>query len=415
MKKILNLFIVIAIIFSLMNFAQAEKNSAEKYRLEKVFIFSRHNVRAPTSSGSKILPEITNIKFSWTSGPGQLSMRGGLLEMAMGQYFRKYLEHENFITDNFIPTEDEFKFYANSRQRTIATAKYFSSGMLPVANVKIEHEYKVEKKDEMFEINFEGAGKNFREKIIAKLFSKNNVKNFSELTEKFKPSMDLIEKTVDFKNSPYAKKNNLQHLPTNDAELLVDSKNSVTFKGGLHLATGISDALLMQFYENTGRLNEKQIEKIMQLHGVETDSIFADSTSAGIGAKPLLKFIYDELSSDRKFTFICGHDINIKAILTALEVEDYSLPNTFEKTTPIGMKIVVEKRISDDGKEYAKIYLAYQSIKQIKNLEMLSLENPPQIFPLKFKGLKENEDGLYLYDDFIQRVNDTVAKANSLS
>ena len=99
MRKILNLFVIVAIIFSLVNFTQAAENSSEKYRLEKVFMFSRHNVRSPTSGGSKILPDVTNIKWTWTSNTGELSQRGGLLETAMGEYFRQYLEHENFITE----------------------------------------------------------------------------------------------------------------------------------------------------------------------------------------------------------------------------------------------------------------------------------------------------------------------------
>lgn len=399
-----------AIIFSLANFVQAKENFSDKYRLEKVFIFSRHNVRSPTATSSKTLNQITNFDWQWTAGPGELSLRGGILETAMGQYFRKYLESENFMTAQYVPAKGEFRFYANSRQRTFATAKYFSAGFLPVANVEIEHKYKLEKMEEMFENDFEGAGENFREKIVAKLFSTNNVKNFAELTKKYKPSMDLIEKTLDFKNSSYAKENNLQHFSPNDFELLVDSKNSVTFKGSLNTAISISDALLMQFYENPSRINEQQLKKIMQIHDIESDAYFADAISSGVAAKPLLKFIDDELLNDRKFTFICGHDTNVMAILSALEVEDYYLQNTLEPHTPIGVKFVVEKRIGTDGKEYANIYLAYQSTNQIKNTEILSLENPPQIFKLKLKNLKANADGLYLYADFEKLVNDIISR-----
>lgn len=411
MKKILNLFLVVAMIFSLVNFAQAKENFSDKYRLEKVFIFSRHNVRAPTATSSKTLNQITHFNWQWTAEPGELSMKGGMLETAMGQYFRKYLESENFITPQYVPAEGEFRFYANSRQRTFATAKFFSSGLLPVANVEIEHKYKLEKMEEMFENDFEGAGENFREKIIAKLFSTNKVKSFAELTEKFKPSTDLIEKTVDFKNSSYAKENNLQKFPTNDFAVEVNEKNSVTLKGGLHKAVSISDALLMQFYENPSRINEKQLEKIMQLHDVETDAFFADSTSAGVAAKPLMKFIDDELLNDRRFTFICGHDTNIRAILTALEVEDYFLPDTLEPKTPIGVKFVVEKRIGPDGQAYADIYLIYANLKQIKNMEMLSLEYPPYVVKLDFKNLNRTDNGLYLYSDFEKLVSDTVARS----
>ena len=117
MKKFLNLLVVVGFIISIANLAFAEQN----YRLENVVIFSRHNVRSPTVSGSKILTQITSHKWKWTAKPGELSLRGGLLETALGEYFRKYLESENFLPDNYSPAEGEVKFYANSRNRTMAT------------------------------------------------------------------------------------------------------------------------------------------------------------------------------------------------------------------------------------------------------------------------------------------------------
>ena len=54
------------------------------------------------------------------------------------------------MSENHLPAEGTMRFYANSMQRTIATAQYFSSGMLPVANVKIEHHYDLNTMDPVF-------------------------------------------------------------------------------------------------------------------------------------------------------------------------------------------------------------------------------------------------------------------------
>ena len=48
---------------------------------------------------------------------------------------------------------------------------------------------------------------------------------------------------------------------------------------------------------------------------------------------------------------------------------------------------------------YCDINLTYQSIDQLRNIAMLSLNNPPQIFPISLKGLKKNADVLYLLND----------------
>lgn len=68
----------------------------------------------------------------------------------MGQFFRKWLEQEGLFPENYMPEDGAVRFYANSMQRTIATAQYFSSGLLPVANVRIEHHEQLNKMDPVF-------------------------------------------------------------------------------------------------------------------------------------------------------------------------------------------------------------------------------------------------------------------------
>ena len=105
----------------------------------------------------------------------------------------------------------------------------------------------------------------------------------------------------------------------------------------------------------------------------------------------------------RKFTFLCGHDSNIGSVLAALEVEDYSLPNTIEKKTPIGCKLVIEKWENGEGQVFATLKLVYQSTEQLRGMSLLDLENPPMVYPIRLKGLNTNADGLYLFDDLVQR------------
>lgn len=421
MKKILNLFVVVAIIFSLMNFVQAAENSAENYRLEKVLIFSRHNVRAPTNHNTPLLGKLTNKKWiEWSSKPGELSLRGGIMETAMGQYFKEYLEKENFIPDNYIPKDGEFRFYANSYQRTVATTKFFASGMLPVANVKVEYKYPVSRHDEIFVTKFGNVSENYRQEILNQILERHNAKNFQELAESLKPELDSVEKILDFKNSPYAKENNLQHFPTNDLEFKIESNKSISWSGGIQKAAAAVDSLIMQYYEDDytfGRkLNAKQLGDLKKIHDFAMSTVCGIPKSAVMFANPALKFLSEENSAEgRRFSFIGGHDSNVMSILAALEVEEYNLPDPVEGLTPIGVKIVVEKRIGPDNKEYANIYLIYPSVEQIKNLEILSLENPPHVFGLSFKNLQRQENGLYLYSDFEKLLNDTIQKADAIS
>ena len=165
---------------------QAEEiNDPNKYyQLKEVVILSRHNIRSPLSGNGSVLSEITPHKwFEWTSAPSELSLRGGELETLMGQYFRKWLVSEGLMTENYIPAEGEFRFYANSMQRTIATAQYFSSGMLPVANVRIEHKFSPSKMDPVFTPKLTFISENFRNEALKQIFERCGNKGLQGMNE----------------------------------------------------------------------------------------------------------------------------------------------------------------------------------------------------------------------------------------
>ena len=71
---------------------------SDRYALEEMVILSRHNIRSPLSGKGSVLSRITPHEwFEWTSAPGELSLRGGALEVEMGQFFREWLVSEGFI------------------------------------------------------------------------------------------------------------------------------------------------------------------------------------------------------------------------------------------------------------------------------------------------------------------------------
>ena len=136
-----------------------------------------------------------------------------------------------------------------------------------------------------------------------------------------------------------------------------------------------------------------------------SDVLFTAPAVARQVARPLLRTILEKLQAEgRKFTFLCGHDSNIASVLAALDAEDYSLPKTIEKKTPIGCKLVIEKWEDTEGKSFATLNLVYQSTEQLRNMALLDLENPPVVYPIRLKGLYANADGFYPFDTLIQRL-----------
>lgn len=96
----------------------------------------------------------------------------------------------------------------------------------------------------------------------------------------------------------------------------------------------------------------------------------------------------------RKLTFFCAHDCTVMEAVAALGAEDFALPQSIETKTPIGVKLMFERRRDAEGKAWYRVSLVYRSTEQIRSGEMLTEENPPLRFDLRFEGVETNPDGL---------------------
>ncbi len=81
-------------------------------------------------------------------------------------------------------------------------------------------------------------------------------------------------------------------------------------------------------------------------------------------------------------------------MLAALDAEDYTLENAIESVTPIGAKVVFERWLDEEGEAFYKVNLVYQSVGQLRSIQPLSLDIPPEICPLSFKGVETGENGM---------------------
>lgn len=415
-------------VLTLAGSVQAERPASfhDDYQLEEMVILSRHNIRSPLSGNGSALGNLTpHTWFRWTSGPSELSLRGGQLETMMGQYFGQWLESEGVIKDKntYIPAEGEMRFYANSMQRTIATAQYFSSGMLPVANVTIEHKFAPSKMDPVFHPQLTFMSDAFRTQAMKEISAMGGQKGLQGINDKVENNYRIIEKALDLKDSPAAKKDGLTKFRSDDLQILLELNKEPAMKGSLKQANSASDAFILQYYEEPDKvkagfghkLTQKEWEEIAGIKDVYGDVLFTAPSVAVNVAHPLLQEMSKELAvPGRKFTFLCGHDSNIASVLAALEAEEYDVPQSIEKKTPIGSKLVIEKFKGKDGKEYAALSIVYQTTDQLRDRTALTLDNPPMIYPIRLKGLKANSDGLYQLEDLQARFDKAIRAYDAL-
>lgn len=388
---------------------QRPQSFKERYTLKEVVILSRHSIRSPLSTNGSALGRLTPHQWiNWTSASSELTLRGGVLETMMGQYFRKWLVDEGLFKENAVPTTDEVNFYANSMQRTIATAQYFSSGFMPLANVRVNHRYNASKMDPVFCPRLTKVSDAFCQEALKQIAAMGGKKGIVGINEKLKDSYAVTAKVLDLKDSPACKSGETCAFDDYNTQFIFKLYDEPKMKGSLKLANSASDAFILQYYEEPDAkkaafghdITLGDWEKIAKIKDVYGDVLFTAPIVAANVAHPLLVYLNDELNSaGRKFTFLCGHDSNIASVDAALGVDDYELPNSIEKKTPIGSKVVFEKWSDKSGKEFVAVNIVYQTTDQLRGLKMLSLDNPPMVYSLKLKGLTANADGLYTFED----------------
>ena len=216
---------------------------ADRYAREEMVILSRHNIRSPLSGPGSVLSRITPHEwFDWSSAPGELSLRGGALEMEMGQFFREWLVGEGFFAKDGVPEAGSVRFYANSIQRTRATARAFAAGMFPMADIDVEQHTPLGTMDPVFNPQITRLSDRFITKAYAEIFAMGGPDG------PLKAKYALLEKVLDIKSSPAAAHDTTAFGAFPSAVRFELNKEPI-MTGGLKMACSASDALTLQYYE----------------------------------------------------------------------------------------------------------------------------------------------------------------------
>ena len=397
-----------------------KKDSVESYKLEQVVVLSRHNIRAPLSYNGSVPQELTPHRWiSWTAAHSELTLKGGIEETNMGQYFRKWLDHEGLIPENSIPEEGEVRFNARSMQRCRATARYFSAGMLPLADITIEYPTDTNNLKDFMSPKLTFYSDEFAADATAQVAAMGGDAGFDGLSDETRDAIKLLMDTVDMQDSEGYKSGKFGDLLTDKSGYTMTGKDEYDITGPIKTACQVADPLVLQYYEEPDEkaaafghdLTQEDWTKIGDnLTRFQEIKFGAPLVSVNITG-PLIEELESELKNEkRKFCFLCAHDCTVYTALVALGVEPYILPDSIETKTPVGVKILFERWRDENDQAWYRVDLLYRSAEQIRNNTVLTLDNPPMRYNLHFEGVESNEDGMISESDFFDIFSRTKAK-----
>lgn len=381
-------------------------------QLQQVLMLSRHNLRAPLADNGSVLAQSTKKSWpQWDVPGGQLTTKGGVLEVYMGNYTRQWLAQQGLVKNGSCPDSNNVFVYANSLQRTVATAQFFVNGAFPGCDVAVTHQDEMGSMDPIFNPVITDGSEAFNKKALAEMAAANEKLSL-------KPAFQRLEKIVDYKASPACNNKKQCDLSSGQNTFSAENGKEPNVSGPLKTGNSLMDAFTLQYYEGFpldqvawGQIKTpEQWKELSAIKNGYQDALFTSPDISREVAAPLVDYIRSQLvdqdkANAPKITLMVGHDSNIASLLSALQVKPYELPDTFEKT-PIGGQVVFERwHDAKNDKDLLKVEYVYQSADQLRNADVLSLKNPPKRVTLQLAGCETDANGYCSWDQFSQVLN----------
>lgn len=381
----------------------------EGYKLEQVLMLSRHNLRAPLANSGSALAKVTQKKWpEWEVPGGYLTVKGGILETYMGRAIGGWLTQNGLVAKDACPAPGSVHIYANSLQRTVATAQFFVAGAFAGCSIDVHHQDKMGTMDPTFSPSIRDGSDGFKEKAVTAMTAQAK-------TMQLQPGYRLLDGILGFKLSQTCTQDKLCDLTKGEDSFTAKAGEEPGTKGSLKLGNAVVDAFTLQYYEGFppgqvawGRIrNEGQWRSLAAIKNGYQETLFTTPAVARDVAGPMLAYIGNALVKPEAgkavpVTVLFGHDSNVASVLAALEAEPYVLPGQDEKT-PIGGVIQFQRwRDTKANRDLFRLDYVYQTKAQLRNGSTLTAKDPPRRVTLKLKGCPADKDGFCGWNDFVK-------------
>ncbi|HIE5097830.1 bifunctional glucose-1-phosphatase/inositol phosphatase [Stenotrophomonas maltophilia] len=386
--------------------ARAATSTDADEQLRQVVLLSRHNLRAPVVASGALASATPERWPAWDVGAGELSTKGGVLEVYMGRYIGQWLRQQQVLPVSGCPQPDDFHAHANSLQRTQATAQFFVAGAFPGCHVTVEQRMPLGSMDPLFNPVIHNSSAAFRARAVLAMQRAHAASDLA-------PALSVLEQITRYPQSAACAGHRDCHLASSPTTFSAEPGKEPRASGSLALSSGLVDALLMEHYqggglprEGWGRLNsEAQWLALAQLRNRYQDILFGTPEVARDVAGPLLARVaglFEDRASPR-VTLLVGHDSNIGSVLAALAINDYTLPGQLEKT-PIGGLLQFERwHDRRSGQERIRLAYVYPTRAQLRDALPLTDTQPPGRVALPLPGCAQQGCSPAQFQQLLQR------------
>lgn len=423
----LNLILQLGLAFLAVCTATATPVAAPDSELKLVIMVTRHGVRSPLYTNETLGKFAAQAWPQWSVPPGILTAHGRQQMALMGTYYRERYSAEGLLTGD--PAQDLGRvfFRADSDQRTVETGRDLAAGLVP-GTAPDMHARPLDELDPLFRAVKLPIGHPDRALAVAEVQGRIG-QDPAAIREACAAEFATLHRVL-FGDAPVAPgKVDLRDLPAAVEPGTAD--HTVTLKGPVRTALQVIDNLMLEYAEGMpmsdvgwGRLSPADLTQVLRLHslyfGLTQGSFYPSQVQGSNLASHVLKTIGQAVSGqadpgafgtpEHRLVMIVAHDTNI-ANLGGLMGLSWWLPGTQPNPLLPGGSLVFELRQRRSDHQFVvRTYYMSQTLEQMRNLEPLTLKNPPGVAPIFIPGCSESGPGfdvpLARFEGLLQRVID---------
>jgi 4-phytase/acid phosphatase len=383
--------------------------------LQKVVIVSRHGVRTPTAPPVELAMWAADPWPTWSEPAASLTPRGAQLATLMGRYYREYAGLHGALPAAGCPAAGSVYVYADSLQRTQATAQALIDGF--AGNCGLTYRSRGgTAPDPLFHPLAAGVCKIDPMTAQTRVLER-SAGDLNRATRDLKPSFAALQSVLGCCKPALCtafgrgEKCELADLPT--ALSPSPEGTGLSLVGALAIASTTSELLLLEYADGLpppqvgwGRATPSILREALRLHTEQYDlmqrtpylarkmgsALLSKAAAAVTSARQLGFGTPDPAVRDAKFVAYVGHDTNIWNLAGMLDVS-WLQPGYQRNQTPPAGALMFEVREVPNGKLHVYTSYVAQSMEQMRNATPLTGDVQPLKSPLRLPGCSTNATG----------------------
>ncbi|MFC6839599.1 histidine-type phosphatase [Xanthomonas theicola] len=362
----------------------ADAAPSPQLQVEQVWMLFRHGVRAPLQGEAAALA--AQPWPVWDTPAGLLTAHGRTGVRLGGEYTRQWLVRDGVLPARGCPAAHAIDVYANTDQRTIASAQILAEALAPGCGVHAAHQPQGSD-DPLFRPVEAGALDFDAAAAVASIQRQTGgpgalLAPHAKELRAMRQILGCSVQDCDFARMPSSLS------PGGDGR-------GIAMRGPLDLTSGTAEVFILQYTEGLpldrvgwGRATRERIGVVSRLHALLFEIYARPHYMAARAGAPLARRVLDTLgvAGAPRVSVLVASDTHIAALSGLLDLH-FHLPGYGRDDAPPGGALVLEQlRDTRNGQRYVRLRYQAQSLDQLRALTPLSLRRPPLLQTLRVPG-----------------------------